>query len=54
MKKRLFSIITALALCLTLLPATALAADGDVTYRYCDADAQTGRPGQNPPVNTPR
>lgn len=31
MKKRLFSIITALALCLTLLPATALAAT-NVTY----------------------
>ena len=34
MKKRLFSIITALALCLTLLPATALAAT-NVTYYDC-------------------
>ena len=45
MKKRLFSIITALALCLTLLPATALAADGDVTYRYCDADGTNWQTG---------
>ena len=39
MKKRLFSIITALALCLTLLPATALAAT-DVTYYYWDSSAK--------------
>ena len=39
MKKRLFSIITALALCLTLLPATALAAT-NVTYYYWDSSAK--------------
>ena len=39
MKKRLFSIITALVLCLTLLPATALAAT-DVTYYYWDSSAK--------------
>ena len=32
MKQRLLSICTALALCLSLLPATALAADGDTVY----------------------
>ena len=41
MKKRLLSIVTTLALCLSLLPATVLAeehtcADGDVTDHYCD------------------
>lgn len=32
MKKRLLSVITALALCLSLLPATALAGSGSVSY----------------------
>ena len=32
MRKRLFSLCMALALCLGLLPGTALAADGDVSY----------------------
>ena len=33
MKRRILSLLTALALCLSLLPATALAADGEsVTY----------------------
>ena len=34
MKKRLFSIITALALCLSLLPATALAASDSGSYVF--------------------
>lgn len=41
MKKRLLSIVTTFALCLTLLPTVAFAeehtcADGDVTDHYCD------------------
>lgn len=38
MKKRLFSIITALALCLSLLPATALAAE---PVQYLDSDGSS-------------
>ena len=38
MKKRLLSILLALALCFGLLPTVALAADGDVDYLYCDAN----------------
>ena len=40
MKKRLFSIITALALCLSLLPATALAASDSGSYVF---DISEGR-----------
>ena len=32
MKRRFWSVCLALALCWTLLPATALAADGDTVY----------------------
>ena len=39
MKKRLLSIILTLALCLSLLPMSALAADGDVTVCYDGVDA---------------
>ncbi|MDY5595082.1 MAG: YDG domain-containing protein [Oscillospiraceae bacterium] len=41
MKKRLFSIITALALCLSLLPATALAATGSIQYLDENGRTQT-------------
>ena len=36
--KRLGALFLSLALCLTMLPATALAAAGDVTYLYCDTN----------------
>ena len=45
MKRRLLSLFCALALCLGLLPATALAADGDVTYQYYDTDIGTWQTG---------
>lgn len=38
MKKRLFSLLTALALCLSLLPATALA---ETNVQYLDANGTT-------------
>lgn len=36
MKRRLLSLFCALALCLGLLPATALADNGTLTYQYYD------------------
>lgn len=39
MRKRLFSLCMALALCLGLLPGTALAADGDVSYGTIEVGA---------------
>ena len=45
MKKRLFAILTALALCLSLMPTVALAAEGDVEYLYCDANGANWQTG---------
>ena len=36
MKQRVLPILLSLALCLTLLPGAAWAAEGDVTYLYYD------------------
>ena len=41
MRKRLFSILTALALCLTLLPATALAENDGIDYLDVDGETRT-------------
>ena len=45
MKKRLLSILMALALCLSLLPTVALADEGDVEYLYCDENGENWQTG---------
>lgn len=39
MKRRILSIFCVLALCLGLLPATALADNGTLTYQYYDTES---------------
>lgn len=45
MKKRIFSIFCVLCLVLTMLPATAWAVAGDVTYLYYDTNTKTWQTG---------
>lgn len=52
MKKRIFSLLTALALCLTLLPGTAWAVEGPVTITDNDGNSVTLEAGKYYVVNT--